>query len=171
MAQEILFPPCSCQTQVCVRLCCCCHLRDTFKSCLPTSFPSSSHTHAHREKNTHNIANSFSRAYSLSLLPAPGVNQVVGPGLSPYGGFWSHAQFDFPSASLIKSSWTFLWRWERRREKNKGGREELLPNFSKQRHTVPDKPHKTCPPVSSSIFPSLAYVLSFYSSKHSRLEK
>lgn len=39
---------------------------------------------------------SFQKTHWLSLLPAPEVDWVTGPGLSPYGVIWSHAQFDFP---------------------------------------------------------------------------
>lgn len=76
----------------------------------------------------------------------------------PIWRLWSHAQFDFPSASLIKSSWTFLWRWERRRESNKGGRDELLPNFRRAATHCSRQVTLTCLPLSPSIFPSLASI-------------
>lgn len=128
--------------------------------------PAPRQSHAAHYRDTISKIQTDSFTYSLTAFVAClWVSKVAGPSLSPYGSFWSRAQFDFPSASLIKASWTFLWRWERCREKNKGGKEELLPNF---RHCF-RQVTQTCPPFSPSIFPSLASILSFISSMLEKL--
>lgn len=92
-------------------LCVTCHLRDTLTSSpLPAS-----HTQTPFQK---------CKQAPSAFVACLWVRKVAGPSLSPYGSFWSHAQFDFPSASLIKASWTFLWRWERREGGDGGGGEK-----------------------------------------------
>lgn len=132
---------------------------------------SASHTQTHTETPLQKYKQTLVHILTGRLCCLPlGSIRSQDPGLSPYGGFWSHAQFDFPSASLIKSSWTFLWRWERRREKNKGGRGELLPNFRQVATHCSRRVAQTCPPLSPSIF-SPPSPLSLLSSRHSTLEK
>lgn len=97
--------------------------------------PRQSHSAHYRDTITKIQTDSFT--YSLTAFVAClWVSKVAGPSLSPYGSFWSRAQFDFPSASLIKASWTFLWR-DAGRKTREGKR-----SYCQTLDTVSDKSHK-----------------------------
>lgn len=152
VGQEILSTPSWCQTQVCVWLCCCCHLRDALTSSLP-SHSSSQHTHTHRETWLHKHKEALFHQKMLTdclcCLPLGSIRSQdqACPHMEYFGRTPSLIS---PCASLIKSSWTFLWRGGVSREGNW--------NYC-QTCTVPDKSHKL---VFLAFPPVLLLQLSFY---------
>lgn len=113
VGQEILSTPSWCQTQGCVWLCCCCHLRDALTSSLP-SHSSPQHTHTHRETWLHKHKEALFHQKMLTdclcCLPLGSIRSQdqACPHMEYFGRTPSLIS---PCASLIKSSWTFLWRW------------------------------------------------------------
>lgn len=98
VGQEILSTPSWCQTQVCVWLCCCCHLRDALTSSLP-SHSSSQHTHTHRETWLHKHKEALFHQKMLTdclcCLPLGSIRSQ--DQACPHMEYYPlHAQFDFP---------------------------------------------------------------------------
>lgn len=166
VGQEILSTPSWCQTQVCVWLCCCCHLRDALTSSLP-SHSSSQHTHTHRETWLHKHKEALFHQKMLTdclcCLPLGSIRSQhqACPHMEYFGRTPSLIS---PCASLIKSSWTFLWRGGG----IKGGKLELLPNMHSSRQVT-----QTCLPCfpSGSPFATKLLFFLFITSTHCRFEK